>query len=204
MKKFVCGLLVGIMLTMGVTVSAVPEIKSAVFSPDIKLVVNGKTLDTQIVSVVKTGEVNMTNYVPARALSEALGATVTWDGKERVISVNTESKEVSATPAQTQAPAVEAKPNPDIPYPVYLVDDTGLIVYNIHGNRFYGILASDVIKAVESKGYIMNYSNDRTTMQIVKEGEGVLLRDITFKPYGGKGYLSYDFFTEHIKPLLQN
>ena len=74
------------MLTMGVTVSAVPEIKSAVFSPDIKLVVNGKTLDTQIVSVVKTGEVNMTNYVPARALSEALGATVTWDGANRTIN----------------------------------------------------------------------------------------------------------------------
>lgn len=210
MKKFICGLLVGIILTMGVTVSAVPEIKSAVFSPDIKLVVNGKTLDTQIVSVVKSGEVNMTNYVSARALAESLGATVTWDGKERAINVLMEVEAASSASApevksaSTEANIVTApKLNPDIPYPVYKIDDTGLIVYNIQGGKFYGLFGPDVINAIKAKGLIMNDSADGSTKQIVKDGEGILVQGITFRPYGGKGYLDYGLFVEKIQPLLQ-
>ena len=38
MKKFVMGLLIGIMLTLGITTYAAPEIQSAIFS-DIKLII---------------------------------------------------------------------------------------------------------------------------------------------------------------------
>lgn len=204
MKKFVLGLLIGIMLTMGVTTYAVPEIKSALFSPDIKLVVDGKTLDTQIVSVIKSGEINTTNYVPARALSEALGATVEWDGKAKAINVSTEET-TAASSVSAPAPTTETTPktNPDIPYPVYKVDDSGLTVYSIHDGLFYGVLPSEILAAVKTKGMVLNNSADRKTLQIVKEGEGIIVGSIPFSVYSSKGFISYDYFIANILPLLQ-
>lgn len=213
LKKFICGLLVGLILMMGVTVSAVPEIKSAVFSPDIKLVVNGKTLDTQIVSVVKTGEVNMTNYVSARALAESLGATVTWDGKERVINVSTNDKTINSISTTTSAPVQakdpftiqtdESESKYKIPFPVHIVDDTGLAVYNIHNGYLYGLFTIDVQNAIKLKGYVMNNAADYKSLQIVKDGEGILVRNIETHYIGDYTYISYDFYLEHIKPLLK-
>lgn len=194
MKKFVCGLLVGIILTMGVTVSAVPEIKSAVFSPDIKLVVNGKTLDTQIVSVVKTGEVNMTNYVPARALSEALGATVTWDGANRTINVDTEAA-IQSAPATQSTPITEAVPTPPAKNDVGLPQ---LVVVN--GYEY--VKPSEVYNALRARGYYLVNAVDPKYMQIVTDDE-IIVKDIPSDARGGKFYIPYDFYEVNILPLLQ-
>ena len=194
MKKFVCGLLVGIILTMGVTVSAVPEIKSAVFSPDIKLVVNGKTLDTQIVSVVKSGEVKMTNYVPARALSEALGATVTWDGANRTINVDTEAA-IQSAPATQSTPITEAVPTPPAKNDVGLPQ---LVVVN--GYEY--VKPSEVLAALRARGYEMVNAVDPKYMQIVTDDE-IIVKDIPSDARGGKFYIPYDFYEANILPLLQ-
>jgi hypothetical protein len=187
MKKFVCGLLMGIILTMGISAYAVPAIKSALFSPDIKLIVNGKTLDTQIVSVVKTGEVNMTNYVPARALSEALGATVTWDGKERVIEVSTESKE-TVTETTVESKSVSSI-NANLPEKVVV-------------NGYEYVKPSEVLAALRARGYEMVNAVDPKYMQIVKDGE-IIVKDIPSDARGGKFYIPYDFYEANILPLLQ-
>lgn len=204
MKKFICGLLVGFMLAIGVTTYAVPEIKSAVFSPDIKLVVNGKQVDSEVVSVVTTDKPGyMTNYVPARALSEALGATVTWDGKAKAINVSTdETATVSSVSAPAPTTKTTPKTNPDIPYPVYKVDDSGLTVYDIQNGYLYGIFSLDVQNALKSKGYIMNNAADNKTMQIVGD-DSIIVTGIVTRQISGKTYISYDFYLEHIKPLLQ-
>ena len=213
MKKFICGLLVGLMLMMGVTVSAVPEIKSAVFSPDIKLVVNGKQVDSEVVSVVTTDKPGyMTNYVPARALAESLGATVTWNGKERVINVSTNDKTINSISTTTSAPVQakdpftiqtdESESKYKIPFPVHIVDDTGLAVYNIHNGYLYGLFSLDVQNALKSKGYIMNNAADNKTMQIVGD-DSIIVTGIVTRQISGKTYISYDFYLEHIKPLLK-
>lgn len=194
MKKFVCGLLIGIMITLGVTTYAVPEIKSAVFSPDIKLVVNGKTLDTQIVSVVKTGEVNMTNYVSARALSEALGATVEWDGANRTINVDTEAAMQSA-PATQSTPITEAVPTPPAKNDVGLPQ---LVVVN--GYEY--VKPSEVYNALRARGYYLVNAVDPKYMQIVTDDE-IIVKDIPSDARGGKFYIPYDFYEANILPLLQ-
>lgn len=206
LKKFICGLLVGITLTMGVTVSAVPEIKSAVFAPDIKLIVNGEAIETPIVSVVTVENPGyMTNYVPARAVAEELGATVTWDGKTRTISIDkvkeTTEETARETASSTQSISVPQS-NADIPFPIYKVDETGLNVYNIHNGYLYGIFVLDVINAVKKKGMVMNYAADGKSMQIVKEGEGILESGIIPRAINGRGYIPYDIFVDKIKPLL--
>jgi hypothetical protein len=208
LKKFICGLLVGIILTMGVTVSAVPEIKSAVFSPDIKLIVNGEAIDTPVVSVVTVENPGyMTNYVPARAVAEELGATVTWDGKTRTISIDkvkeTTEETARETASSTQSISVPQS-NADIPFPIYKVDETGLNVYNIHNGYLYGVFVLDVINAVKKKGMVMNYAADGKSMQIVKQGEGIIVSGIIPRAFDGRGYIPYDFFEEKIKPVLLN
>lgn len=201
MKKFVLGLLIGIMLTLGVTTYAVPEIKEAVFS-DITLIVNGETLDTEVVSVTTTDNPNyMTNYVPARALAESLGATVEWDGKERAINVSTEEI-VAVSSVSAPTPATEAKGNPDIPYPVYKVDDTGLMIYDIQKGYLYGLFVLDIKNALKANGYVLNNAADNKTMQIVGD-DNIIVSGIATRQIGGKAYIPYDFYLEHIKPLLQ-
>jgi len=109
MKKFVLGLLVGIMLALGVTsyaISSVPEIQSAKFSPEIKLIVKGETVKTPIVSVItKDNPGYMTNFAPIREICEKLGAIVTWDGKTQTITVDMPEKtpEVSLTKPKIQS-----------------------------------------------------------------------------------------------------
>lgn len=186
MKKFICGLLVGFMLAIGVTTYAVPEIKSAVFSPDIKLVVNGKQVDSEVVSVVTSDNPGyMTNYVPARALAESLGATVTWDGKERVINVSTETAAVSSASAPAKTVSSEFK----MPEKVI-----------VNGYEF--VLPSEVYYALQAKGYeLMNDANNEY-LQIVKDNK-IVLKDIPTNARGGKFYIPYDFYETNILPLLQ-
>jgi hypothetical protein len=147
----------------------------------------------------------MTNYVPARAVAEELGATVTWDGKTKTISIDkvkeTTEETARETASSTQSISVPQS-NADIPFPVYKVDETGLNVYNIHNGYLYGIFVLDVINAVKKRGMVMNYAADGKSMQIVKEGEGIIVSGIIPRAFDGRGYIPYDFFEEKIKPVL--
>jgi hypothetical protein len=186
LKKFVCGLLVGLILTLGVTTYAVPEIKSAIFASDIRLVVDGKQLDTQIVSVVKSGEVNTTNYVSARALAESLGATVEWDGKAKSINVSTvETEAVSSV----SAPAPTSS-NVQLPS-----------VIELHGAKIVnGLETRDALKV---RGYVLVNSVKKDMMQIVKDDK-IVVRDVpTVIGSGNKLHFPYDFYEANILPLLQ-
>ncbi|HQD31961.1 MAG TPA: hypothetical protein PLY59_10285 [Clostridiales bacterium] len=62
----------------------------------------------------------------------------------------------------------------------------------------------DVINAVKKKGMVMNYAADGKSMQIVKEGEGILESGIIPRAINGRGYIPYDIFVDKIKPLLLN
>lgn len=189
MKKFVLGLLIGIMLTLGVTTYAVPEIKEAVFS-DITLTVNGVTLDTDVVSVTTTDNPNyMTNYVSARDLAESLGATVTWDGKERAINITSEDTTVDTPTVQT-APASEIMNDTDLPS-----------IVEIDG--FKGVGTAGVYKALKAKGYDLVNAANREYMQIIYDNK-IVVRDIPSKICtGNKIIIPYDFYETNILPLLQ-
>lgn len=94
MKKFISGLLAGIMIASTLVVMAASGIKEAYFNEVIKLVVDGKVIDTEIVTVTPEGQANGKNYVSARDLAEALGATVTWDGAKKEIQISTVQSDI--------------------------------------------------------------------------------------------------------------
>ena len=92
MKRFVTGLITGILIASSISVFAASKIKSAVFAPDIKIEVNGKQISSAPISIVLEGQTNGSNYVGTKALAEALGATVSWDGATRKIIVTSGSQ----------------------------------------------------------------------------------------------------------------
>jgi hypothetical protein len=56
---------------------------------DIKLFINGKQIKTDIVNV------NGSNYVPLRVVSESLGADVKWDSVTRTITITSNGKSIT-------------------------------------------------------------------------------------------------------------
>ena len=199
------------MITLGITsyaVPSIPEIVSAKFSPEIKLLVDGEPVQTPIVSVVtKENPGYMTNFAPIREVCEKLGATVTWDGKSRTITVesqkSTDAAEKESVSMATNTKEVEnMSTSPDIPFPVYTVDDTGINVYNVR-NAYNGVLPSDILNALKNKNMVLRNAPDGETLQIADSNGNVIVSGITVRANGGKIFVPYDLFLEKIKPLLK-
>lgn len=87
LKWFIAGVMVG---AIGLTTAfAAGNIKSATFN-DNQVIYNGQTLSLSqpMVSVVKEGEKNASNYMPVRAVLEAMGYTVDWDSSRNAVVIN--------------------------------------------------------------------------------------------------------------------
>ncbi|MDR2167124.1 MAG: copper amine oxidase N-terminal domain-containing protein [Clostridiales bacterium] len=88
-QMFVMGLVVGLLL-VGTTVFAATAIASATFN-DTRVIFNGEVLDLPqpLISVILEGQTNVINYMPVRAVLEAMGYVVDWDGENNAILVST-------------------------------------------------------------------------------------------------------------------
>jgi len=86
-KMLLAGLVIGILLA-GTTVFAAGAIGSATFN-NTSVVFNGQQLDLAmpLISVVLEGETNASNYMPVRAVLEAMGYDVDWDGANNAVLV---------------------------------------------------------------------------------------------------------------------
>lgn len=102
MKKYLSGLLTGILITLTITAFAVSPIKEAYFNSEIKIVDSVKgQLNTEIVTVVKDGDTAGRNYVSVADLSSALGKAVTWDGSTKTINLSTPTPTPAPSPSNT-------------------------------------------------------------------------------------------------------
>lgn len=88
-KSFIIGIIVG---TISVsTVFASGGIKLASFNTN-KVIFNDVELDlkeSQMISIVKDGEENASNYMPVRAVLEQMGYNVEWDGEKGAVIIST-------------------------------------------------------------------------------------------------------------------
>lgn len=66
-------------------------------STDIRLFINGKSIDTDLQIV------DGSSYVPLRVVSESLGANVVWDGVNRTINITSKSSETPVTAADAKS-----------------------------------------------------------------------------------------------------
>ena len=137
MKKFFAGLLSGLIITSTFAAFSVGIIKSAVFAPDMKIVVNGTQLAAEPVTVTLEGQTDGSNYVPVKAVAEALGATVAWDGnnKQIIITGSGNAQAITETPTSPQAPttspaSTEGKIKGNI-------NSSGEKIYHMPGGAYY-------------------------------------------------------------------
>ncbi len=88
MKKFITGLILGVMITSVSVGYSVSQIKQAYYNPEIKLRVDGEYVNVTPITAVEEGQVNGFNLLPVRALGEALGYNVNYDTKTKVIDLD--------------------------------------------------------------------------------------------------------------------
>jgi S1-C subfamily serine protease len=85
MKKFISGLLIGILMTASIGYAAN---LTAYYNPEIKVRVDGEYIDVTPVTAIEAGQTNGFNLLPVRTLGEALGYDVTFDSKTKVIDLD--------------------------------------------------------------------------------------------------------------------
>lgn len=86
MKKFIAGMLTGMLITTSLAAFAASTIRQAYFNDAVRLMVNGSTVNAEVLTVQKEGQSYASSYVGARALAEALGATVEWRNNTIIVT----------------------------------------------------------------------------------------------------------------------
>lgn len=90
MKEYLKGIVTGVVITVvGLTTAfAAGGIHSATFNNN-QVIYNGQTLSLSqpMASIVKEGEKNASNYMPVRAVLEAMGFTVNWDASQNAVVI---------------------------------------------------------------------------------------------------------------------
>ncbi|MFZ3171978.1 MAG: copper amine oxidase N-terminal domain-containing protein [Carboxydocellales bacterium] len=102
MKKYLAGLLTGLILATATTSFAIPQV--------IKLFVDGKELKPDVPPQVINGR----TLVPARALAEALGAKVEWDAAKNAVVVTSDTggapTDLAPVTPKPSAPSINPTP----------------------------------------------------------------------------------------------
>lgn len=134
------------------------------------------------------------NYLAAGTLREVCSkAGIPFD-------VNAELKQVRLTTKQTVA--VKSAPVPTIAPTLSKVKYYEPMTIERVGVKYAFI--GDIIIMLESRGYeLIDNAKLNMTLRICTNDK-LILDDIPVNSFSSKAYISYDFFIEHIKPLITN
>ena len=113
LKGFVCGVLVTVLLLSCITVFASATTRQiSILSGHIRLVVDGQYVvpaDAQG-RVVEPFVYDGTTFVPVRAIAEALGLDVTWNGNTSTVYLTRRAQTTTTTPTVTTPPPTPTQP----------------------------------------------------------------------------------------------
>jgi len=95
MRKFISGLLIGIIIsTVSIGFSA-SSIKQAYYNSDIKIRINGKYINTTPITVIDEGQQYGKNFTAVRDIAENMGGTVYFDPRIKTIDIISEQSSKS-------------------------------------------------------------------------------------------------------------
>jgi len=191
MKKFIIGLVTGLIIALPVGVFAGSGIHDVKVANDTKLVVNGKEVKTDVVFGVLDSATDGKNYVSARDLSTALGYDVAWDGADKTITIG-KGDSVATTTAEPTTTTNKYTPSSDI------VNSD--MIYNYRGTYFVKI--SYINDTACSKGYKVEKDVKNCVMTITKDGKEVLSFNWV-RPDDVISCVTYDYYVDSILPLLK-
>ena len=113
LKSYAAGVFTGLLLcALAVSVSAkVGKVTQELEYRNIKVSLNGKTLDLRNAAGEKVEPFmfNGTNYLPVRALAEALGLRVSWDDANATVVLSTPAETASSYITEAAAKSVALK-----------------------------------------------------------------------------------------------
>ena len=98
-KDISLGVLIGCMFagSMPMAMAAVAQINLPVSYNDIKIVIDGKRLNTDNEPFISEG----VTYLPVRAIAEAVGKDVSWDGETNTVYIDEKKPETETTYSRT-------------------------------------------------------------------------------------------------------
>lgn len=110
-----------IYLSMGLLVGCLFPIQSVFAEQPITLIINGKTITNASPQIVSDR-----TYVPLRVISEELGATVEWDGENKVVRITRKDNNIdnNQTIEQKNENKDSQQPNQKIIQPIQQVPST--------------------------------------------------------------------------------
>lgn len=111
-KSLVSGIVIGSMLTGGITLAKTGSETLEAWYSDIKIFVNGTKINPTDANgnIVEPFIVNGTTYLPVRAVGEALGKEVSWDGTTSSVYLTDKNAETVETPAPSATPSPTPQP----------------------------------------------------------------------------------------------
>lgn len=115
MKRLILGLFVGILIG---SLAAIPI---ALGDQPIKLIVNNQEVQSDVPPQIIDGR----TMVPIRAVAEALGCQVSWDGDQRAVIITSGGTSTPSTTTTPANPAGSTKDNP-LPFGQSLVTPDGI------------------------------------------------------------------------------
>lgn len=109
-KDILTGVIISaLVITMGTTAFAkVSKMNIIANYNNIKIVVDGKELKTDKEPFIYDG----TTYLPVRAVGEAVGKTVSWDGNTNTVTLSSSEKTSTSSTSNTQTATIYSRTNP--------------------------------------------------------------------------------------------
>ena len=205
MKKFLSGLIVGMILMCAIPSLAKTETVQAIYN-GVKVAVNGENI-----TFTKGEEpvtINNRTYVPAKYVAEALDATVTWDSKSSTVNIKSEEvKDVPLTNTETTDYTVpEIDESDNLINSTILQDDDNFELITYKGLKalkfkeiiyisYYDLSKTKHIKAKfdSKKGTYKLYKNDELIFETLDKSSTY------FVNYKGYPYFNAQFLEKYLE-----
>jgi len=188
MKRFIIGLLIGVLITSTITFALADEIQTFIAErAGFPILVDGQEVKLDMPAVTIEGR----TYLPLRALGEVLGVTVDWNADKGQAEVWKEGKPVETTKPQGKyTPPDDVLNNQD-----YIRTDN---------NGIYYALPNYIADTLRPSGYkISGYDEVAMHLSMQKGAEHPIIIPLIVPDGVGVGCVTYDYFVEHIMPLAE-
>lgn len=187
MKRFIIGLLIGVLITSTITFALADEIQTFIAErAGFPILVDGQEVKLDMPAVTIEGR----TYLPLRALGEVLGVTVDWNADKGQAEVWKEGK-----PVETTKPQGKYTPPDDV-----INNDSYILIKD----GCYYATASYVADFLQIKGgYKYKGWNDEAKILIMQRGNEPQIALQMVMIDGIHSGVTYDYFVEHIMPLAK-
>lgn len=196
MKRFIAGLVTGLILT---------TTTFALAANPIKLIVNGKEIQCDVPPQVIEGR----TMIPAKYLAEALGASVDWDATNNAVVV-TSQPSPTTTEKNVSSPTIEdgelVKSGPGN-IQTYEKDGYFFVIEN--GVEYYPI--GWITDPIYDKGYNIGFNKESNTLFLAHNDKPshpvdeykTILEGIPGKIFHGQSYIEKEWYLNKILPLVK-